>query len=180
VWLEVPKDQANQKLPIHPSLVEIKDKKIIIDQPACMFIPHAIAMREGQAILAKNTSGISHNYKWSGHPDVNPGGNVLLPPNGEKEIADLKADRFPVSVECNIHSWMRGWVRVYDHPYYAVTDENGAFQLKDAPAGTWVLKIWHGSGGWLGGAKGKNGQAITIKAGGTTDLGNLAYPPPAN
>ena len=112
---------------------------------------------------------------------MNPGGNVLLPPNTEKEIDDLKADRFPVSVECNIHPWMNGWVRVFNHPYFAVTDENGGFEFKDAPAGNWQLMIWHGSGGWLGGAKGKNGQPITIKAGGTTDLGSLVYvPPPAN
>lgn len=178
VWL-APKDKEAQ-IPIHPDLKGIKVKEIVIDQPVCMFIPHAIALREGQALVAKNSSGISHNYKWSGHPDVNPGGNVLLPPNAQKVIDDLKADRLPVSVECNIHPWMKGWVRVFNHPYYAVTDENGKFEFKNAPAGEWQLMVWHGSGGWLGGAKGKNGQAIEVKAGGTTDLGNLAYPPPAN
>jgi len=178
VWL-APKDKE-AKLPIHPDLKEIKVKKIVIDQPCCMFIPHAIGLREGQALVAKNSAAISHNYKWSGHPDVNPGGNVLLPPGTEKVIDDLKADRLPVSIECNIHAWMKGWVRVYNHPYYAVTDENGSFEFKNAPAGEWQLIVWHGSGGWLGGAKGKNGQPITIKAGGATDLGNLKYPPPAN
>ena len=178
VWL-APKEK-DALVPIHPSLKDIKEKMVVIDQPVCMFIPHAIGLREGQALVAKNTSGISHNYKWSGHPDVNPGGNVLLPPNTEKIIDDLKTDRIPISVECNIHPWMRGWVRVFNHPYFAVTDENGGFELKNAPAGAWQLMVWHGSGGWLGGAKGKNGRPITIKAGGTTDLGNLAYPPPAN
>jgi hypothetical protein len=176
VWLQ-PKEKG-AKMPIHPDLADVKIKNINIDQPSCMFIPHAIALREGQALVAKNTSGISHNYKWSGHPDVNPGGNVLLPPNATKEIADLKADRFPVSVECNIHPWMKGWVRVYDHPYYAVTDENGGFEFKKAPAGEWRLMVWHGSGGWLGGKDGRNGQPVTIKAGETNDLGKLKYPPP--
>ena len=178
VWL-APKDKE-AVMPIHADLKEIKVKQVIIDQPVCMFIPHAIGLREGQSLVAKNNSGLSHNYKWSGHPDVNPGGNVLLPPNAEKEIRDLKADRLPVSVECNIHPWMRGWVRVFNHPYYAVTDENGGFSFKNAPAGEWQLMVWHGSGGWLGGAKGKNGQTITIKAGDVTDLKTLAYPPPAN
>ncbi|MCI0683619.1 MAG: hypothetical protein L0Y71_16055 [Gemmataceae bacterium] len=176
VWL-APKDKE-AKLPIHPSLREIKQKKIIMDQPICMFIPHALALREGQSLVAKNSAGVSHNFKWSGHPDVNPGNNVLLPPNTEKEIDDLKADRLPVSIECNIHPWMRGWVRVFNHPYYAVTDANGAFELKNAPAGEWQLFVWHGSGGWLGGAKGRNGQTIEIKAGGATDLKALPYPPP--
>ena len=177
VWLEAKDKEA--KVPIHPSLKDIKDKKIIMDQPVCMFLPHAIGMREGQVLVAKNSARISHNFKWSGGT-LNQGNNVLLPPNTEREIDDLKAERSPVSIECNIHPWMRGWVRVFNHPYFAVTDENGAFEFKNAPAGDWQLVVWHGSGGWLGGAKGKNGQPITVKAGGTTDLKALAYPPPAN
>jgi hypothetical protein len=58
-----------------------------------------------------------------------------------------------------------------------VTDDDGRFIIKDAPAGEFRIKIWHGSGGWLGGAKGKDGQPITIKAG-KNDLPPLAYPPP--
>src|SRR5439155_3179961 len=96
VWL-TPKDKE-AKLPIHPDLKEIKIKKIVIDQPCCMFVPHAVGLREGQTLVAKNSATISHNYKWSGHPDVNPGGNVLLPRNTEKVIDDLKADRLPVSI----------------------------------------------------------------------------------
>jgi hypothetical protein len=176
VWLQAPK---GSELPIHPALKDIKEKKIVMDQPICMFIPHALALREGQVLVAKNSAAVVHNFKWSGHPEINPGNNVLLPPGTEKVIDDLKADRFPVSIECNIHPWMRGWVRIFDHPYYAVTDEHGNFAFKDAPAGQWQLMIWHAQG-WLGGAKGRNGQPITIKAGSVTDVGSLAYPPPAN
>jgi hypothetical protein len=177
VWLQAPK---GSELPIHPDLRDIKEKKVVMDQPVCMFIPHALALREGQVLVAKNSAAVAHNFKWSGHPEVNPGNNVLLPPSTEKIIDDLKADRIPVSIECNIHPWMRGWVRVFNHPYFAVTDENGNFEFKDAPAGNWQLMIWHGSGGWLGGAKGKNGQPVSIKAGATTSVGSLEYPPPAN
>jgi hypothetical protein len=175
VWLQAPK---GSELPIHPSLKEIKEKRVVMDQPICMFIPHALALREGQILVAKNSAGVAHNFKWSGHPEVNPGNNVLLPPSTEKVIDDLKADRFPVSIECNIHPWMRGWVRIFNHPYFAVTDENGAFEFKDAPAGDWQLMVWHGSGGWLGGAKGRNGQPISIKGGAATSVGSLEYPPP--
>jgi hypothetical protein len=177
VWLAAPK---GKDLPIHPDLKEIKEKKVVMDQPVCMFVAHALALREGQTLIAKNSSTISHNFKWSGNPEINPGGNVLLPPASEKAIDDLKADRLPLSIECNIHPWMRGWVRVFNHPYYAVTDEHGRFELKNAPAGEWQLVIWHGSGGWLGGAKGRNGYPVTVKEGAPTDLGAMAYPPPAN
>lgn len=175
VWLQGPE---GVQMPIHSSLQTIKDKRVVMDQPVCMFLPHALGLREGQTLVAKNSASIAHNFKWSGNPEINPGNNVLLPPGSEKEIDNLKADRFPVSIECNIHPWMKGWVRVYDHPYFAVTDENGNFEFKNAPAGDWQLMVWHGSGGWLGGRKGRDGQKISIPAGDTKDLGKLEYPPP--
>ena len=136
-------------------------------------------VREGQVLVAKNSAAIAHNFKWTGNPTTpNAGNNVLIAPGGSIDIKGLVADRLPVKIECNIHPWMNGWVRIFDHPYYAVTDADGAFEFKDAPAGDYRLMVWHGSGGWLGGAAGKTGKAITIKAGGVTDLGNLDYPPP--
>lgn len=175
VWLD-PVNKGD-KIPIHPSLKKVTPEKVDMDQPVCQFIPHAQGLREGQILVAKNSSPIAHNYKWQGNPAVNAGGNVLLPPGATKEIADLAADRLPVSIECNIHPWMKGWVRVYNHPYFAVTDADGKFALKNAPAGEFRLKIWHGSGGWAGGAKGKDGRPITIKTG-DNDQGDIEYPAP--
>lgn len=174
VWLEA--ETKGDKLPIHPSLAKVQGK-VEIDQPACAFIAHATALREGQTLVAKNSSGIAHNFKWTGNPTVNPGGNVLLPPGAAKEIDGLMADRLPIAIECNIHPWMKGWARVFDHPYFAVTDADGSFTIKNAPAGNFRIKVWHGSGGWLGGAKGKNGAPITINAG-ENKLPDNPYPPP--
>ena len=57
------------------------------------------------------------------------------------EMQELVADRFPITVSCTIHPWMRAWIRVFDHPYYAVTDDNGHFEIKDAPAGEYRLVV---------------------------------------
>ena len=105
VWLEGAK--KGDKLPIHPNLKKVAADKIEIDQPSYAFISHAVALREGQILVAKNSSAIGHNFKWTGNPTENPGGNVLLPPGASKDIDDLKADRIPISIECNIHAWMR-------------------------------------------------------------------------
>lgn len=175
VWLESATKGA--KLPIHPDLKKIVHVKVEVDQPACAFIAHAVALREGQILVAKNSSGIGHNFKWTGNPAVNPGGNSLLPPGASKEIDDLKADRIPVAIECNIHPWMKGWARVFDHPYYAVTDDDGNFTIKNAPAGEYRIKYWHGSSGWLGGVKGKDGDPIKIK-GGQNNVEEKPFPPP--
>jgi hypothetical protein len=172
VWLITndPND-PKAKLPIHPSLQNIKDKEVSIDQPCCQYEPHALAMRQGQELVAKNSASIAHNVKWNGHPLRNPGNNVIIPAKGSYTIKDLKADTFPVKVECNIHPWMSAWVRVFDHPYFTVSDADGNFEIKNAPAGDYRVVIWHESIGYRGGAAGKTGEKITIKNGGVADIG---------
>lgn len=171
VWLA---PETGKSLPIHPDLQVVKDKEVVIDQPRCMFEPHAVAMREGQVLVAKNSSQIAHNFKWTGNPFVGIGGNVLIPAGQESPIKDLKSDRLPVIVQCNIHPWMKGWVRIFNHPYFAVTDEDGNFEIKNAPTGNYNLVVWHGSAGWRGGAAGKNGTPINIKTG-ENSLGALPF-----
>jgi Polysaccharide lyase family 4, domain II len=98
---------------------------------------------------------------------------VLVPAKGSYTIKDLRKDRMPLLVSCSIHFWMKAYVRVFDHPYFAITDADGAFTIKQAAAGNCRLVIWHEGIGWKGGASGKNGEKITIKADETEDLGNL-------
>lgn len=178
VWLAPEPDPADpkKKLPIHPSLKAIKEKEVVLDQPCCMFEPHALAIREGQILIAKNSAPIAHNIRWTGGLK-NAGGNLIIPAKGEHVIKDLRADRIPVTVACDIHKWMKAWVRVFDHPYFAVTDENGNFEIKNAPAGPCRLIVWHESVGWRGGKEGRNGERITIKAGETSDMGKLDLKP---
>lgn len=176
VWLanEDPKDKS--PLPV-PASIKM-DKQVVIDQPLCMFIPHALALREGQTLVVKNTAKIPHNFKYTGNPVLGIAGNFTMPPGSEVPLKGLKADRLPIKMECNIHPWMNGWIRVFDHPYYAITDEDGAFEIKNVPAGKWRLVVWHGTGGWRGGAAGRYGSPITITAGKANDAGNLPYTPP--
>jgi len=173
IWLAPAKGAA--PLPIHASLKDIRDKEVVMDQPCCKFEPHALAMREGQILVARNSAPIAHNTHWTGHPLKNPGGNIIVPAKQEHKITDLKADRFPVKINCDIHPWMSAYVRVYDHPYFAVTDKDGKFELKLAPEGTWRLIGWHEKTGWVftGPEELANGKPITIKAGGETDFGKI-------
>jgi hypothetical protein len=176
VWL-APEPGSPNKLPIHPTLKDIRNKEVEIDQPRCAFVPHCLGMREGQVLVAKNSAPIAHNVRWVGNPIKNPGGSNIIPAQGSFKIEGLKADKLPLIIECNIHPWMKGRVGVFDHPYFAVTDDNGNFEIKLAPAGEYRLKVYHESVGWRGGAEGRNGEKITIKGGGVTDLGKLGLKP---
>jgi len=174
VWLVA--KTKDGKPPIHPSVQKPPAVPAVIDQPICMFVPHALALRAGQTLLVKNSATVPHNFKYGGHPDANPGGNPVIEAGKSLTITDLKADRYPVSAECNLHPWMKAWIRVYDHPYFAVTDSQGKFEIKLAPAGSYQLMAWHSSG-WLGGVRGKAGKTIAIPNGGH-DLGEIPFPPP--
>jgi hypothetical protein len=182
-----PDDPAKKKeMPIHPKLREVPTDPVVMDQPCCRFEPHALAMRQGQTWIAKNSAPIPHNVHWAGG-FKNPGNNIIIPPSNDIKVSDLVANIYPVSVKCDIHGWMQAWIRVFDHPYFAVTDENGDFEIKDAPAGQYNLVVWHEDAGWRNVKRleinGKKvaiyGTPITIKPDAVTDLGKLDIKKPA-
>jgi hypothetical protein len=175
VWLAP--EPGGTSLAIHPALKAIPNKEVEIDQPRCAFVPHCLAMREGQVLVVKNSSTIAYNVHWNGTPLKNREGNMIILAGGTIKIEGLKEDKFPLLVGCNIHTWMKARVGVFAHPYFAVTDENGHFEIKLAPAGEHRLKVYHESVGWRGGATGSDGEKITVKGGGITDLGNLGLKP---
>ncbi len=174
VWLAPAPTENGEKpaaLPIHPDLKEIKDKEVMIDVPCCRFEPHMVGVRKGQVLVAQNSAPIAHNFKLDGGPD-NPGDNVVLLPGKTHKCEGLQPSLRVIVVQCNIHPWMRAWVRVFDHPYFAVTDASGKFEIKNAAAGQFRLYVWHEETGWLN-KGGKDGQPITIKAGETKVLADV-------
>ncbi|CAN5459306.1 methylamine utilization protein [soil metagenome] len=174
VWL-IPEDvKSKEPLDIHPSLKAIKKKEVEVDQPCCMFVPHALCMREGQTLVAKNSSTIAHNFHWTGDPRFNPGGNSIIPAGKDLQVKDLTAAPTPVKMACDVHPWMNGWIRVFKHPYYALTDKDGKFEIKNAPAGPCRIVIWHEEKGWVDSenmekGQGKFGRKIEIPAGKTLE-----------
>jgi plastocyanin len=155
---------------IHPADAKRKPADVVIDQPCCMFVARVTAARVGDTVVVKNPAAIAHNFFWdSGNSGSH---NVNVPVNGQWKMPNaLAKEAAPIQYKCTIHPWMTGYVRVFDHPYFAVTDESGAFEIKDAPAGAFRIVFWH-ENGVLGGAKGRFGEPITIAgdANGTMQL----------
>jgi hypothetical protein len=181
VWLRPdntdPKGSAIPKDKIHPDDAKRKPAEVVIDQPCCMFKKRITLARVGDTIVVKNPAPVAHNFFWtSGN---NGELNVTVAKESEYRMKDpLVAENTPVNYKCTIHPWMNGYVRIFDHPYYAVTDENGNFELKNAPAGKWRLMVWQEKVGYLGGAAGRFGTPIVIK-GPTTDLKPIEFDIPA-
>ncbi|MSR29961.1 MAG: hypothetical protein EXR99_00510 [Gemmataceae bacterium] len=173
VWLV---DAKNPKaaIPIHPALKEPKGKTVALDQPCCVYEPHVFGMRAGQSLIAKNSSTVNHNVNIISTGN-NPNQNLLIPAGKEIAVEGWSAAPTVTKVECNIHPWMSAWVRVFNHPYFAVTGADGSFELKNAPAGDFNLVIWQEETGWVKG--GKAGTPVSIKADSVTDLGKIELSP---
>jgi hypothetical protein len=175
-------------IPTHPDEKKKKlEKKIEIDQPCCTFTPFAVGLMDGQSVTFKNSMGISHNVKVDGNPTYkNPTINQLIPAKGSLDVGPFHPQPTPVPLACNIHSWMSGWIRVFSHPYFCVTGEDGKFVIENAPVGKYRLVIWHPGSGWVVGDKGmdpdKFGTQIEIKPPSKSeeanDLGQFKVMPP--
>ena len=131
----------------------IADKKfdapkdhVVIDQRKMAFIPHLVAVQQGTTVEFLNSDPVGHNVYW---PSVS--GNKKLAhnlgtwPKGEKKPFQFN-DLGVASLLCNVHPEMSGYVVVVPTPYFAVTDKDGNFEIKNVPAGKYTLKTWSEDG----------------------------------
>jgi len=153
---------------IHPKLKEAP-KTYVSDQPVCAFVPRVIALRDETVLIFKNSASVPHNVKIDGG-SLGPQINTAIPPGKELEVGKIKARVLPTEVACTIHPWMKSWLISFKHPYYAVTDEEGKFEIKNAPPGKYRLQIWHENAGYVQRSKKDRGVIITITGGKDTKV----------
>jgi hypothetical protein len=141
--------------------------KVEIDQKNCEFLPYVTAIIQDQPLVLKSTDPINHNVRFSAF--VNAAFNQILPPNGQIEVK-LVAERRPIPLACDIHPWMKGYIMVFDHPFFAITGEDGSFEIQGVPAGEQKLIVWQETKGYV--TEGKAlGTPVQVKAGEVTDVG---------
>jgi plastocyanin len=160
VWVTLPKGKA---FPIHKSYQK-RTEKITLDQPHCQFLPRVLAYQPyykengktvatGQTIVFKNSSVVNHNVRVIGNGIDNDGFNINVTAKSEytpPKEKDLKPQRLPLEVKCDIHTWMTARIFVFDHPYYALTNEKGEFEIPHVPAGMELtLMAWHENEGYV-------------------------------
>ena len=119
---------------------EAPKKHAEIDQQDCMYSPRIQGVVAGQEIDIKNSDGTLHNvhtYKGaeSWFNQAQPKGSEML----SKELEDTNIIKFT----CDVHPWMRGFVVVTDHPFFAVSGEDGSFKIEKVPAGKYNVEAWH-------------------------------------
>ena len=114
---------------------------VVLDQKNCMFHPHVVAAMIGQEVLVKNSDPMLHSVHAMDAEET-PAFNFAQPADGQRMLAPFQSVK-TFKVRCDIHPWMTAWVRVFNHPYFDVTHEDGMFSIKDLPPGTYTIKAWH-------------------------------------
>ena len=136
----------------------------VFDQKNCVFEPHILPMMAGSTITLKSSDPVGHNVNAS--MIANSRFNSLLAANQSQPYSPGTAEKQPSRVVCDVHPWMLAYWMVLDHPYYAVTDAKGNFEIKNVPAGAQKVVVWQESTKHLTPIQ---GEEVTITANGTTE-----------
>jgi len=127
----------------------------VLEQKGCQYTPHVLALQATQKLNVVNSDETTHNIHPT--PNTNREWNMTQP-HGMPLEQSFAREEVAIPVKCNIHPWMKGYIAVFKHPYFAVTDKNGSFELKDLPPGTYTITAWQEK-------LGPQSQKVTISAG---------------
>jgi plastocyanin len=116
-------------------------EKLLMDQVDYTFQPRVLAVQQGEAVSFKNSDPANHNVRTTASNKTNEF-NVFTGVDGKYEHRfGLEPQHRPVRLGCDIHPWMRGWIYVFDHPYFGVTDKAGQFRIAGVPRGEYLLHV---------------------------------------
>ena len=113
-----------------------------VDQKECMYTPFVTGIVSGQKVAVHNSDGTTHNvHSYVGDEtkfnEAQPAGSAAVEKDVEAEAGEI------MKLKCDVHAWMEAYVVVTDHPYFAVTGDDGSFKIEKVPAGTYKLEAWH-------------------------------------
>jgi hypothetical protein len=114
---------------------------VTLNQEGCHYTPHVFGIRVGQPLEILNSDPTLHNIHAL--PKANQEFNNGQPIQGMKTSHTFTAKEVMVPFKCDVHGWMNAYVGVLDHPYFAVTDAEGKFELPNLPPGTYTIEAWH-------------------------------------
>jgi plastocyanin len=117
---------------------EPPSKPVQMDQQQCVYIPRVVVVPVGGTVEFLNSDRLLHNLHSLS--TENSTFNRTQPKGRTVPVVFKKPEI--VRIDCDLHTWMRAWVVVAEHSYYAVTGANGEFVLDNVPPGKYTLKIW--------------------------------------
>ena len=119
---------------------EVPKTQAVIDQNGCIYDPHIQGMQVGQELLIKNSDATLHNIH--GLPSINSEFNFAMPKVVKEKTIKISKAENTFKIKCDVHPWMKAYISVFDHPYFAVTDDTGHYQIDNIPSGTYEVIAW--------------------------------------
>jgi hypothetical protein len=132
-----------------------------LDQNGCHYRPHVLGAMVNQDIQITNSDPTTHNIHFT--PKSNPDWNQSQPNGAPPLMHKVARSEVLVPVKCNQHPWMKSYIGVLKHPFFAVSAEDGTFTIKGVPPGTYTVVAWH-EGGQTGTEK---TMQVTVPASGS-------------
>ncbi len=114
---------------------------IKLDQHTCIYQPHVVGVMTNQNIEIANSDPTNHNIHPL--PKVNREWNESQAPGSEKKMKQFAREEVMIAVKCNVHPWMRAYIGVVGHPFFAVTGDDGSYTIKGLPPGEYTIEAWH-------------------------------------
>jgi plastocyanin len=114
---------------------------VVLDQRGCKYSPRVTGVMVDQPFKILNSDGLLHNVHAL--PKINKGFNRAMPASVKEAEFKFDKEEFMFKIKCDVHPWMGSFVAVMTHPYFAVTGEDGKFNIGGLPAGTYEVEVWH-------------------------------------
>jgi hypothetical protein len=120
----------------------VRRETVVIEN--CRFVPRLLAVNAGSTINFFSRDPLTQTSRFYREGSDEPLDEVRTMDAGQV-VPSEKIARLPGMVEARgvQHAWSRGYIAVFDHPYFAITDESGAFTIDSLPPGTYTVKLWH-------------------------------------
>ena len=137
---------------VQNALVYIKDglgtrvfavptEPVSVDQKGCIFLPRVVGVQVDQPLKFLNSDALAHNVH--GFAQTAKPWNVSLGVKGMTRTIKADKPETVIEVKCDVHPWMRAYVGVFSHPYFAVSGTDGSFTFRNLPPGEYTLEAWH-------------------------------------
>jgi hypothetical protein len=116
---------------------------VTLDQKGCVYEPHVIGIQANQALSVTNSDPFTHNVHPL--PKNNPEDNRSQTAGAAPAEFKFPRQEVMIAVKCNIHPWMRSYIAVVNHPFFAVSGADGSFSIQGLPPGTYTIEAVHES-----------------------------------
>jgi plastocyanin len=114
---------------------------VVLDQQGCRYTPHVFGVQVGQPVEIVNSDPTLHNVHAIAR--VNDEFNFAQPIKNMRSTRTFDEPEIMVPFRCDVHGWMAAYAGVLPHPYYAVSREDGRFEIRGLPEGTYTIEAWH-------------------------------------